>query len=253
VLAQVKEYEGIAEYNNSLARYEWAKGTIMQHDNVNIAEGDLPICAQVRAVEHERERSKALEVCLRPDPLHHPGMVSGDIHDLPNEHDLTQRVTEDDVKKYEEKLKARADQQNAPLVVQPEKIGPPPPLPTFEDKGPELSPILPPPSEGLETDSAWRRSDVPAAPAAPATELRPARATPASVPAVPLRDSTSIMEMNPRPRSAVPVNSPPVALPPSLLQMERGDFAIVPPPAAAPTGSPASVPGSMPGSLPGVR
>ena len=35
-LAQVKEYEGVAEYNNSLARFEWAKGTILVHDNITM-------------------------------------------------------------------------------------------------------------------------------------------------------------------------------------------------------------------------
>ena len=42
------------QYNNALAGFEFAKGTIMQHDNVSIAEGPLPHCAQVRAVEHEQ-------------------------------------------------------------------------------------------------------------------------------------------------------------------------------------------------------
>jgi len=54
------EYQAIADYNNAMARFEYAKGTIMQRDNIVIAEGGLPQCAQVRAVEHERERSSAL-------------------------------------------------------------------------------------------------------------------------------------------------------------------------------------------------
>src|SRR5262249_11968600 len=50
------EFQAIVAYNNSLANFEFAKGTIQQHDNVVISEGALPCCAQVRAVEHERQR-----------------------------------------------------------------------------------------------------------------------------------------------------------------------------------------------------
>ena len=83
-LALTKEYQAIAEYNNSLARMEFARGTIMQHDNVVIAENGLPACAQVLAVEHEKERTKALVLLERPnphtkpDPIKLPGMVAAD-------------------------------------------------------------------------------------------------------------------------------------------------------------------------------
>ena len=63
------EYGAIRDYNNALAAFEFAKGTIMQHDNVVIAEGPLPHCAQVRAVEHERERAKAIVVVERANPI----------------------------------------------------------------------------------------------------------------------------------------------------------------------------------------
>ena len=48
------------QYNNALATFEFAKGTIMQHNGVYIADGPLPNCAQIRAVDHERERTRAL-------------------------------------------------------------------------------------------------------------------------------------------------------------------------------------------------
>ena len=54
------EFGAIVRYNSALALFEFAKGTIMQHDNVVIAEGPLPKFAQVRAVDHYNERSKAL-------------------------------------------------------------------------------------------------------------------------------------------------------------------------------------------------
>jgi len=76
-LAQLKEYEAIAEYNNTLARFEWAKGSIMPHDNVQIADGPLPQGVQVRASEVEAERTQALLRKLKPTPLMQPGMLAG--------------------------------------------------------------------------------------------------------------------------------------------------------------------------------
>ncbi len=62
------EYTSIVSYNNALVTWEFAKGTILQHDNIVIAEGGLPCCAQVRAVEHERERTTALVLRERAAP-----------------------------------------------------------------------------------------------------------------------------------------------------------------------------------------
>jgi hypothetical protein len=67
--ALASEYSFIAGYNNTLAGFEYAKGTILQHDNVAIAEGPLPACAQVRAVEHERQRGAALVLRERANPI----------------------------------------------------------------------------------------------------------------------------------------------------------------------------------------
>jgi hypothetical protein len=58
-------------YNNSLAAFQYAKGTLQQYNSVTIGEGPLPVCAQVRAVEHERERSKALLLRERAQPVAH--------------------------------------------------------------------------------------------------------------------------------------------------------------------------------------
>jgi hypothetical protein len=66
--ALANEYTAIVNYNNALAGFHFAKGTIMLYDNVNIAEGALPGCAQVRAVEHFRQRNLALPVRERADP-----------------------------------------------------------------------------------------------------------------------------------------------------------------------------------------
>jgi outer membrane protein TolC len=59
------EYQAIRDYNNALVSFEFARGRVLEHDNVVIAEGALPTCAQVRATEHLRERSAALELRQR--------------------------------------------------------------------------------------------------------------------------------------------------------------------------------------------
>ena len=66
------EYNAIAQYNYDLAFFEFCKGTLLKYDNVTIAEGPLPCCAQVRAVEHERERTAALVKRERAMPIPHP-------------------------------------------------------------------------------------------------------------------------------------------------------------------------------------
>jgi outer membrane protein TolC len=63
------EYQAIAQYNNALVGFEFAKGTILQYDSVTIGEGPLPHCAQVRAVEHERQRSLGLVLRERANPI----------------------------------------------------------------------------------------------------------------------------------------------------------------------------------------
>jgi outer membrane protein TolC len=62
------EYQAIVNYNNALCGFQFAKGTIMAYDNVVISEGPLPCCAQVKAVDHLRERTKALMIREWPGP-----------------------------------------------------------------------------------------------------------------------------------------------------------------------------------------
>lgn len=78
-----EEFNAIVNYNNTLAAFEFAKGTIMQHNNVSIAEGPLPHCALMRAVEHERERIKALPVLERHDPRVQQAACASDDPGLP--------------------------------------------------------------------------------------------------------------------------------------------------------------------------
>src|SRR5262249_9493944 len=64
------EYAAIVGYNNTLASFEFAKGTLLHHNNVSIAEGPLPTCAAEQAVEHYRKRNVALVLAERSHPLH---------------------------------------------------------------------------------------------------------------------------------------------------------------------------------------
>jgi outer membrane protein TolC len=73
--ALANEYAAIVQYNNAIVGFEFAKGTVQQHDNVVISEGALAGCAQVRAVEHLRERSKALVLRERPAPVSHAELI----------------------------------------------------------------------------------------------------------------------------------------------------------------------------------
>jgi outer membrane protein TolC len=54
------EYQAIVEYNNALVRFQFAKGTLMQFNGIQVAEGPLPQCVQVRAVENEKQRALAI-------------------------------------------------------------------------------------------------------------------------------------------------------------------------------------------------
>jgi outer membrane protein TolC len=62
------EYQAVVLYNNALVSFEFAKGTVLQDENVHIAEGPLPCCAQERAVDHLKERTKALVLRQRAAP-----------------------------------------------------------------------------------------------------------------------------------------------------------------------------------------
>jgi hypothetical protein len=62
-----QEYRFIRDYNQALVGWEYAKGTTLVRNNIQIAEGPLPSFAQIRAAEHEREKAAALK--LREHPL----------------------------------------------------------------------------------------------------------------------------------------------------------------------------------------
>jgi outer membrane protein TolC len=78
VSALATEFSFIAQYNTSIAQFEFAKGTIMQYDNIQIGEGPLPECCAVRAVDHEKERAKAIVLRERANPVSYTPDASDD-------------------------------------------------------------------------------------------------------------------------------------------------------------------------------
>lgn len=70
-----QEFSAIAQYNSSIAAFEFAKGTIMQYNNVSLADGPLPPWVQKRAADNERERTEAA-LKLRERPAHDPAPAS---------------------------------------------------------------------------------------------------------------------------------------------------------------------------------
>lgn len=153
--AQLKEYEAIAEYNNTLARFEWAKGNLLRHNNIVIAEGNVPECAEVRAVDHERERAKAIILRERPEPMQHPGRLALD-NTLPEKLELNP---------------AAAVVPAANKVTMPATVGM---LPATEP-GAAATMSLPPVSQSNVADTASSTVTLGPAPlaAAPATEAIP--------------------------------------------------------------------------------
>ena len=68
--ALAQEYNAIVQYNNALARFEYAKGTMLHHNNIVIGEGPLPHCAAERAADHHARRAAALVLKEKAAPIH---------------------------------------------------------------------------------------------------------------------------------------------------------------------------------------
>jgi hypothetical protein len=222
-LALTKEYQAIAEYNNSLARLEFARGTIMQRDNVVIAENGLTPCAQVRAVEHEQQRTKAFVLRQHPDPVTQPAMVAADAT-LPNVLKVTTAPAEPGAAVENTPL-SRADDAPPQLFPEPafkSDAARPTTSPQADKDSPagvetelpapaaEPSP-LPPPPLGKLPGNAPAAPDVPAASPQAPTPQTPA--TPAPVPEPGLPPPPPIPDVI---NEGTAPSSPPASEPPRL-------------------------------------
>jgi outer membrane protein TolC len=68
------EFQAVANYNQALAQFEFAKGTIQQYNNVTVNEGALPPWVQKRAADQIRERTEsALKLRERDADVNGPG------------------------------------------------------------------------------------------------------------------------------------------------------------------------------------
>jgi outer membrane protein TolC len=76
--ALAAQFRAMADYNNTLAGWQFAKGTIMEYDNVNVAEGPLPEGAALRAADHVRERAAGLVLRRRSESEFIPGSYNID-------------------------------------------------------------------------------------------------------------------------------------------------------------------------------
>ncbi len=68
-------YTSVVQYNNALASLEFARGTIRERDSILISDGPVPHCVQVRAVEHERQKTEAIVLRERAAPACAPPAV----------------------------------------------------------------------------------------------------------------------------------------------------------------------------------
>jgi len=93
------EHNAIANYNIAIAGMQYAKGTLMQYNNVQIADGPLPACTLARAADHEARRTAGIVARQRqtvptsdgPNPL--PALIEhqGAPIQLPSELDPNAR------------------------------------------------------------------------------------------------------------------------------------------------------------------
>ncbi len=76
--ALASKYANIGADNAELAAWEWAKGTLLRHNNIILAEGQLPHCALERATEHHRKRARAMVIKERENAVPHQVCEGGE-------------------------------------------------------------------------------------------------------------------------------------------------------------------------------
>jgi hypothetical protein len=74
--ALATEYQSLVIYNNALAGWEYAKGTIQAHAHITLADEPPSGCDKVRAVVHERKRT-------RTQVRREPGVMANSVLNVP--------------------------------------------------------------------------------------------------------------------------------------------------------------------------
>ena len=67
--ALATEYQAIRDYNVTIVGFEATRGTNLQRNNITVSEGILPVQAEKRRVEHERQREHAILLRERALPV----------------------------------------------------------------------------------------------------------------------------------------------------------------------------------------
>jgi hypothetical protein len=133
------EHDAIANYNIAIAGMQYAKGTIMQYNNVHIAEGPLPNCVMSRAAEHFRQRGEGLVTRSREE------LPAGDgPHPLPSlpEHQPETPKTPPELQTLPAPSPAPFDPMAPvkPLLDPKAPLAPPKPL-NLGNEGPAIKPL----------------------------------------------------------------------------------------------------------------
>ena len=162
--ALIQEYQAVVAYNQALAAFQFGKGSMLEYDNVKISEGQLPQCAQVRAVVHERQRTEGIVLRQRAAPIAHPPCspakgVAG-LPDLPRADAVNLPSLLEATKKVPDDL-----DPDAPAVAQKTDVPAPPRAATLAD---------PQQSQEAATASRTMPAMLPPVPPEADTEVRPA-------------------------------------------------------------------------------
>ena len=248
VAAQLKEYNAIEEYNSDLARYEWAKGNAMKHNNVLIADGNIPVCAEVRAVDHERERARAIVLRERPknDAIRTPGLAVGGLSDRIDASSGVQNTALPPAPSIVDptpQSENRPTAPSAPLPETPPATPTPAPLTTPTPMGPTTSA---PKDLGNGVTVIGSPNATPAFRSMSSTSTTPASSA-APVSSMPATSSVNAMYSTPYTATPIPTttSSPyvpsqpaPQAAPTSTPTMSYSPYVPTPAPASIPTSTP---------------
>lgn len=77
--ALAAEYQAMVDYNNTLAAFQFAKGTLLDYGQVHLVEGPTSGPCSVRAVDHEHKRSQLLAEQKAAVPIAQASIESGRI------------------------------------------------------------------------------------------------------------------------------------------------------------------------------
>src|SRR5262249_37091036 len=146
------------------------------------SEGPLPACAQERAVEHERERTKAVILRQPPLPYAHPGRLCGDLNGEPHSIRVDEERADPVASKVTPSVVMPTAPRTIPTTVLPSAPKTTMPAPPANNSG-SLRVLEPTLTPGSDTGSTSSIGAPPVTePALPPMALPPANLPPGSLP-----------------------------------------------------------------------